>query len=358
MSDGFMLGRILLQFGAEATTDLTGELSAVALTPDGYLLAGSDELLGIECLSPVAPYIYGDRRHFDLRDFLPMDKDDEIDIEGIDCTEHYLWFTGSHSSKRKNAKGKKAAKDIARLATIDHDRNRYLLARVPLLNGEPARAITLANGCERTAAALPHQGKSNQLLEALTTDEHLGAILSIDLPSKDNGFDIEALAVRGDRLFLGLRGPVLRGWAIILELAVEVAAGDRHSLQLQPIGPGDRCYRKHFLYLDGLGIRDLCFHGEDLLIVAGATMDVAMPMRVFCLKNLLAAKGDSLTAQDSDNLSYLFDLSQATAPDRSEGIAIVPYLGRDSLLVIYDSALVNHGPQPGEIYADVFRLPA
>ena len=40
------------------------------------------------------------------------------------------------------------------------------------------------------------------------------------IPGKDNGIDCEGLAVAGDRVFIGLRGPVLRGWAMIIELQV------------------------------------------------------------------------------------------------------------------------------------------
>jgi hypothetical protein len=40
----------------------------------------------------------------------------------------------------------------------------------------------------------------------------------LPLPGKDNGFDVEGLAVFGARLFVGLWGPVLCGWAVILEL--------------------------------------------------------------------------------------------------------------------------------------------
>jgi len=149
---------------------------------------------------------------------------------------------------------------------------------------------------------------------------------------------------------------VLRGWAIVLEIEVEPVADDPHALQLKPIGPDGRCYRKHFLALDGLGLRDLCFYGDDLLLVAGAMMEVAVPMRVFRWRQPLAADSDSLTAQ-GNSLHYLFNLSQATAPDRSEGIAVLPYFQENGLLVIYDTPEVNRGPQPGEIYADVFRLP-
>lgn len=64
----------------------------------------------------------------------------------------------------------------------------------------------------------------------------------------------------GERLFMGLRGPVLRGWAVILE--VELEDNDQPStLSLKAIGPSDRLYRKHFLHLGGLGIRDLCAQG-------------------------------------------------------------------------------------------------
>ncbi|MNG03413.1 hypothetical protein D3C84_864920 [compost metagenome] len=33
-------------------------------------------------------------------------------------------------------------------------------------------------------------------------------------------------------------------------------------------------YRKHFFALNGLGFRDLCTSGDDLLILAGPTMDL------------------------------------------------------------------------------------
>lgn len=68
-----------------------------------------------------------------------------------------------------------------------------------------------------------------------------------------------------NRLFIGLRGPVVRGWAVIVELEV----GDRPGIEPQPIGAEGRRYRKHFLDMRGLGVRDLCRHGEDLLLLAG-----------------------------------------------------------------------------------------
>ncbi len=64
------------------------------------------------------------------------------------------------------------------------------------------------------AAGFGARGKD--LRDLLEDDEHLAPFLAI--PGKDNGLDVEGIAVRGDRVLLGLRGPVLRGWALVLEL--------------------------------------------------------------------------------------------------------------------------------------------
>ena len=68
------------------------------------------------------------------------------------------------------------------------------------------------------------------------SDRHLSPWLA--LPGKDNGFDIEGVAVSGERVFLGLRGPVLRGWAVVLELHPEEDGAA--TLGLKKIGPQGR----------------------------------------------------------------------------------------------------------------------
>jgi len=72
------------------------------------------------------------------------------------------------------------------------------------------------------------------LTEALRGDQHLG--LFIVIPGKDNGFDIEGLAGAGKRLFIGLRGPVLRGWAVILEVELKEDIEQPFTLRLTTIG--------------------------------------------------------------------------------------------------------------------------
>jgi hypothetical protein len=357
MPNGFLLSRALLKFESDAE-DLLAELSAVTRTPDGYLWLGSDEFITLERLTPMGEGVYGNHKTFHLKDFIELfDHESEIDIEGLSYCDGYLWVVGSHSFKRSQPKGKKPHKDIQRLSEIDRDPNRSLLARLPVLNGEivPTYARSENQGDSLTVASLKQVDSHNQLLDALADDEHLGPVLKSQLPSKDNGFDIEGIAVNGNQIFLGLRGPVLRGWAIILELEVE--DGEPGELILKDLGDG--ClYRKHFLDLNGQGIRELCLHEGDLLVLAGPTMAIEGAMQMFRLGDVLNHTNDTLWSQDSGRLEVLFDLPFTIGSDHAEGVVLVPCLGYDpSLMVVYDAPNPIRRPDSKSVFADVFRLP-
>src|SRR3546814_6552317 len=45
----------------------------------------------------------------------------------------------------------------------------------------------------------------------------------MDVPCKENGFDVEGLAVAGSHVLLGLRGPVVGGRAVIVETRMKTA---------------------------------------------------------------------------------------------------------------------------------------
>ncbi|MCG8417486.1 MAG: DUF3616 domain-containing protein [Proteobacteria bacterium] len=358
MTAPFLLSRVLLRF-ADDDDDLIGNLSAAMLTPDGSLWVASDEYLTLERLVPTGSHLYGDQRAYPLGEYVELSHPDhEIDIESLDYDGYYLWLTGSHSTKRKRPKGKLTDRDITRLATITRDYNRYLIARFPLVNGELFKACTHPDDPDRhlTAASLQKSPDSNQLLDALITDPHVGPFLTMEnpLPSKDNGLDIEGMVVRGHRIFLGLRGPVLRGWAMILE--IEVGATGADGLTLQTIGPEDRCYRKHFVHLDGLGIRDMCGDGDDLLIMAGPTMELAGTMRLFRFKSLLDLDDDSIHDQTTGRLTPLFDLPYTPHQDYAEGLTLYPCLGQAGVLVIYDNPIPARRPTAHSIFGDVFQL--
>jgi hypothetical protein len=366
MLNPFLLSRVLLHFDNDYD-DLLENLSAATLTPDGYLWLGSDELTEIdskqlntiERLSQLEPCVFGEHQSFVIQDFLDLpNTNEEVDIESLSYFRPYLWVTGSHSTKRKKPKGKDFEKDLQRLMRIETESNRYLIARIPMIQGVLYRTCSDPDNPDRklTAACLKTEDQENLLTKALKGDSHLGPFVSIALPSKENGFDIEGLAVHENRVFLGLRGPVLRGYAVLLELALEKT--EPGVLSLVPAGETDQLYKKHFLELDGLGIRELCFQDDDLLILAGPTMDLAGSLRCFRLKNALDRPSDSVSTQDSGALKRLFELPyNPSGDDKAEGMALMTCLGQaESLLLVYDSPSKNRRIQKNTILADVFQL--
>ncbi|MBP2294840.1 DUF3616 domain-containing protein [Azospirillum rugosum] len=283
------------------------------------------------------------------------DESAEADIEGMAVADGWLWAVGSHSLARKKPRAKDDdAAALGRLTEVRRDPNRFLLGRIPLRmdDGQPPEPVRKHQG--NTARCLPFKPGGNALTKALADDALLAPFLAI--PAKENGFDVEGLAACGDRLFLGLRGPVLRGWACILELAVEEDPDSPDHLMLQRIGPDDAKVRKHFLDLDGLGIRELAFDGEDLVILAGPTMDLDGPVALWRWTDALEAEDQSLVR--GDRLVRLLDLPFGERADHAEGIARVPRAGASpALLVVYDSPAPERRHGDG-VDADLFALPS
>jgi hypothetical protein len=199
-------------------------ISAVERTGD-FLWLACDETPTLERLSLRPDGSFGAHRTYPLADFIDLPADGEVDVEGLAYAAPYLWVVGSNSRKRSKAKeGEDDAECIARLARVETDASRYFLARIPLAQDPDGGGLVPVRSCpdagnpeaELTAARLRGKGSKGGIFRELHEDAHLRDFLRI--PGKDNGFDVEGLAVLGDRIFVGLRGPVLRGWAIILEL--------------------------------------------------------------------------------------------------------------------------------------------
>ena len=332
------------------------------------LWVANDETLSLERLtltidSETGQRIQG-REHtsFALADYLVLpvppstdpEETVEADLEGLAYENGELWLVGSHSLKRKKPKDNtdKAARQLAK---ISRDGNRNLLARIPVVEAEASYRLARRDG-QRAAARLAGNGESNELTDALRNDPHLAPFLAI--PGKDNGFDIEGLAVADGRLFLGLRGPVLRGWAVILELEVETDADSPERLHLKPIAHDNHPYLKHFLQLGGLGIRDLCRHGDDLLILAGPTMDLDGPVRV--LRWRAGAKRHTSGELVPDAaLQWVQDIPYGAGVDHAEGMTLFsPDSGKtQALLVVYDTAAEQRKQGDNAVMADIFPLP-
>jgi hypothetical protein len=280
------------------TKELAASLSA-AVQVGHDLWVGGDEGTSIACLRPDGAGTYQIASKLDLADVLHLPvapeggEAPEIDLEGMDFVEGCLWVLGSHSLKRKKPKKNDTVeKALKRLAGVEADGNRCLLARVPLTVDQTGNSSLGTAG----AAQLEASSFKSKLLESLAADDHFKRFLPTlesaaeseerNIPGKDNGVDIEGLAVEeGGRVFAGLRGPVLRGWACIVELRVSVDTETNEAgperLKLASVLSDGGLYRKHFLALDGLGIRDLCWDGDDLLILAGPTMAIGWPPTVY-----------------------------------------------------------------------------
>jgi len=353
--DGSLLGRVALRFGP-GSSYVPSDLSAASLSPDGSLWLAADERAAIDVLRPSAPLAHelGGHRCFPLAGALGVGEDDEVDIEGLamDPDAGAVWVVGSHGAKRKKPKGAGSRADLARLATVETEPARSVLARVPIADGEP----DLAAG---KVARLGANGGAT-LLDLLEGDEHLGAFLPSPqkgapppIPGKDNGFDVEGLACLDGRLLVGLRGPVLRGWAFVLEL--ELAEGGGGALEAR--ARGKRRYRKHALDLDGLGVRELVVRGPDVLVLAGPTMALDGAHRLFRWRRGPRKGGDSVVAQEKGVLEPLFDLPWAPGSDRAEGLARFQWFeDNDSVLVVYDTPSRWRRVDERTVLADVFAV--
>ena len=336
------------------------DLSACEIT-GSCLWLGCDETTTIQRLVQADDRRFTNHRSFDLAAAfaLPAGSDEEIDIEGFAEDEGFLWLTGSHSLKRRKPKRRdSAAEALERLSEVSASANRYLLARLPLVPArdglfEPAGIGGVVHPQGRVPACLPMAGGRNPLADALARDIHVGRF--VDVPSKENGLDVEGIAAGGQRVFLGMRGPVLRGWAMILELSVAEAQPGR--LSPSPIGAHREPYRKHFLDLDGLGIRDLAFDGEALLILAGPTMDLDGPVRVYRWAEALAAdQGDIIAGRQ---IEPILEVPFGEGVDHAEGIALMSDAGAKQLLIVYDSPSPSRLHENGTaIDAEIFALPA
>ena len=320
--------------------DLRDGLSAIIRQGD-HLWVANDETTSLERLT-----IEGDlaraHRSFDLTRLLQLPGEGEIDIEGLDVEGDTLWLLGSHSAVRKRVKDKHDP-DQARkaLATVEASLRRQVLARLSI------RALLDPGGSQNSEqnhvpVLGPRGGSGIGLLDLLADDPHLGGFLrQHPIPGKDNGIDCEGLAVSGDRVFLGLRGPVLRGWAVVIEFK----AGDAP-------GPEGRHYGKHFLDLRGLGIRDLCRHGEDLLVLAGPTMELDGRTALFRWRDALTSEVEAVV--NKDELKCELNVPFGKGEDRAEGITVLE--DGKSILVVYDTPAIKRKSGRHCIQADVFDL--
>jgi phosphohistidine phosphatase SixA len=241
-----------------AGVERSGDLSAIAAGPSpDDLVVGDDEGTAIQVLKKKVGDGYEVRSTIGLGGGGGDGK--EFDIEGI--ARHgagpAYYVVGSHAPRRKNIfrpddEGSTLAKIRKRFEedSPEREKDREVLFRVEIdpatgeLAGGPPQKSTLRGMIDGNRVLAPF-GK---------------------LAATENGVDIEGIASDGERLYVGLRGPVLRfGFAAVVAF--------------KPEAPENADLR--YLRMDGRGVRDLARVGGGFLVIAGPTGDSSQSCRLY-----------------------------------------------------------------------------
>lgn len=323
--------KIVLDYaGVRKKKKILANLSTVAAAGE-FLWTASDEGRTVECLKLDGKH-YRLHRQIDLDGVFPRlpgrkmngEKEDEADIESIDIADGRLWICGSHCRVRLQP-------DENKPDVLQHE-----------FRSRPSRCLFGSIGLSGDGGTLADNGTTlpfhgtGTLRHLLTNNLFLKPF--INLPSKENGLDIEGMVVVKDHCFFGLRGPIVDSIAVVMEV---------------PITDGLRIAKHtpitHFLDLGGLGIRDLAHDGRDLLVLAGPVSKADGPFRIFHWRprhvdHVQKPREPILDDWTNDG-------------EHPEGICRLERHGKPGLLILYDSP--DERRITGNQYeADWYRWPA
>ena len=280
-----------------------------------------------------------------LFDNLPSDNK-EADIEGLAIDDGYLWITGSHSLKRSVDD---TAQSLDEFKKPKWDKKRALLGRVPIAFDKDEKPTLVKLDGERHSAMIDIGATEDDGLRGLLKGDKLLKDF-IDLPSKENGLDVEGIAVSNGTVVLGLRGPVLASFAFLVVLSLT----DKGDGVLVPQSVNRKLYRLQAIHLDGLGIRDLLFKGSSLLVLAGPTQKNESFQRVYIVDDFFSS-GEVISPADR---RLLMTLPMAGRGDHAEGITFYTEKSRMRLLVAYDTPSTERWDEATDrLIVDAFNLP-
>lgn len=295
------------------------DVSAIAAFDD-FLVIGSDEAVGTENENYVQVLRRTGANQYNVDHnilVLKGNKEDgkEMDIEGIAVSGHDIYVIGSHSCRRKTVKSDEKHK--ANLKTFSDDeirqeKNRYALFR-----------LTVDANAQET------KRKQISLRDIIKNDPVLKTFDKI--PSKENGIDIEGIAVKDDWLYVGFRGPLFR------ENYTPV-------MKLQFDNPKDT-YELLFLNLGGRGIRDIASVSGGFLILAGPVGDGPGSYQLYFWDGKDMVPGSNRRVEEVGHVNLLGEL---IPPEKGKAEGVVVLGSTDDathdLVIVYDGAQ-NGGAQ-------------
>jgi len=171
----------------------------------------------------------------------PLNEDGkEIDIESVAVEGRTVYLLGSHAMVRKKLKDDDTVAE-----------NRLALRDPNKVKSDPHRDVIFR--VELNGSGTPEDQVATSLHDILKGDPTLSRFTNI--PSKENGVDLEGLAVRDGVMFIGFRGPVLRdNWTPVMVCAFAKQIHD---------------YELRYINLNGHGVRDIDTVEGGFLILSG-----------------------------------------------------------------------------------------
>lgn len=309
------------------------DLSAIAhLNIDGtaYLAIGSDESeKRVQLLKNTADYTYEVDKDLEIE--LPAAKDAlEIDIESIafDQSDTCLYIIGSHSQKRRTVRlDKHTAKDNReRLTEIEEERDRNRIFQVSL---------------KSKSGTVKSINQIDNLKKIFAKDDYLKQF--VEIPSKENGIDIEGLAFHDKKLFLGFRGPILRGnYVPVMVIPCKAFESEVKKYEIR------------FVQLNGGAIRDMTAVKDGFLIIGGPMGDAPGPYGIYFWDGSDMVYG---TDRPRPMPPAIVQLEEIVAPmgddgayGKAEGITVLEETATAyRVLLVFDS-LKDGGPQVWHVH--------
>jgi hypothetical protein len=207
-------------------------------------------------------------------------------MEAAASDSAYVYIVGSHSIRRTQVDNEGTyKKNRKRLTRVRPHAESYRLYRLKLSND----------------GKLLEQD-SVDLRDVLREDDVLGSFFAV--PGKEGGIDIEGVAEKNGKLFVGFRGPVLRG------NFVPVVVLDFDA---------PREYELRFVQLGGRGVRDLVAVEGGFLILAGPVGDGDGSYKLYLWNGEDCVPGDD---ELSGTIAPIADLN-AGPGEKPEAVALV-----------------------------------
>lgn len=295
-------------------------ISALAIVGN-RLVIGSDETSFVQVLKKRANGYDAPSDEGKVPIILPDSEfanSDEVDIEGIAVENNTVYVIGSHARVRPGADARKESYKDNR-ATLDNPPAKFEKSKSFGARNIVARFELDSNGVARNL-------ENSSLKEVF--DSTYPFKLFRDIPSKENGIDIEGLAVRDGKLYAGFRGPVLRGnFVPILEF--EFSNPVAHN-------------RVMYVKLQGRGVRDMVAVKEGFLILAGPVGDGAQSYQIYLWngEDVVCGKDRPDAAK---NITLLGEVPNVPPGAKPEGITVMKQADSAYTVLMAFDGLKNGG---------------